>query len=777
MQKEKQKIYKIWTASVLFLGIMMAFKGESEGETLHLGKQNGVIQKIIVNRNGEYVCVGTTQHGLLNKKESVFFKITDAEGKILIDTTLNGLNTEGANSLIQTADGNYVFAGFKDTLMPKEQKKQVAWLAKINKKGSIMWDLPVDSIGNSAFTDVTEALNGDLWLTGEMNKKLLVAQVDKAGKWCKKKVYDAKTTNTATRGNGMAWAMYDTRLIIVGTEVVNKQKNLLLIEFDTEGYSFDSLKTKKIINAEGNGIVRDGWGTFGIVGTDYTEGEYSDILFAHYNSHNCEIKTQKNFGRPDFDDKGWAITKETDGNFIIAGAHFANDRDKKSEAWLHKLSANGIEKWTKPKSFGSKFNDGFKAVVVPKNGQILVAGSQGNKPWLFVAFDESFKPNKPSERLKNIKKDTVLTPINVDISMDNVYKPTGKDSITTIGLQRFTLKWKVTTTDTNWAEKSRRILVNGQEYKEGIKGDNVRLDSTLTNNGVYSRTFREDIFLEENAKIVVEVTYGGKTHYSNCLRIRINRPNLYVLTIGVASDLNYTEADAKAVLLAFKSQEIFYKKAQFKQLTTKDSTTAGFMRQQISTFFIESQETDVVILFISSHGSVDINKNATIWGSDYDTSKITTYLNYTKDIDTPLRTIKGKKYVLIDACRNPTTKGISQEDASAFVTAIANSQPAFRHLLSCNEGQFSYEDTCLEQGIFTYALLEALRNKPRDCYKITPQSSLLATKTHLTFKELSGYLEKRVPNLSNSLKGKNQTPRSGSNKQNQDNIPFFIFQD
>lgn len=93
--------------------------------------------------------------------------------------------------------------------------------------------------------------------------------------------------------------------------------------------------------------------------------------------------------------------------------------------------------------------------------------------------------------------------------------------------------------------------------------------------------------------------------------------------------------------------------------------------------------------------------------------------------------------LLLDACRNEGSRGSS---------GIAPEQPGIITISSCNPTEKAWEIEELEQGAFTYALLEALQ--------------LPGERSCATVERLSNYLKHRVPDLCNRYgKSPHQHPR------------------
>jgi len=125
-----------------------------------------------------------------------------------------------------------------------------------------------------------------------------------------------------------------------------------------------------------------------------------------------------------------------------------------------------------------------------------------------------------------------------------------------------------------------------------------------------------------------------------------------------------------------------------------------------------------------------------------------------EEIKSITRTINAQKQVFIlDACQSAgaleavVTRGALEEKA---IAQMARSTGTFWITASGSE-QFATEFEQLKHGVFTFALLEGLKGKGdanRD--------------QKLTVRELSTYIEQKVPELSEQFKGLSQFPSAYS---------------
>ncbi|NER95649.1 MAG: SUMF1/EgtB/PvdO family nonheme iron enzyme [Symploca sp. SIO1B1] len=160
----------------------------------------------------------------------------------------------------------------------------------------------------------------------------------------------------------------------------------------------------------------------------------------------------------------------------------------------------------------------------------------------------------------------------------------------------------------------------------------------------------------------------------------------------------------------------------------------GFLRRQFEKPLLESG--DNLWFFFSGHGQISDNRDYLLL-SDTDPGDV----NYTalpvNYVTERLRRSGADNVILVlDACRNQGSKageGIGKEQQKGVVT-----------IYSCSPQEKAYEIESLQQGSFTYCLLEALRIQGEgNC---------------ATVERLDQYLRHRVPEINRQYQKPQQTP-------------------
>lgn len=145
---------------------------------------------------------------------------------------------------------------------------------------------------------------------------------------------------------------------------------------------------------------------------------------------------------------------------------------------------------------------------------------------------------------------------------------------------------------------------------------------------------------------------------------------------------------------------------------------------------VRLQETDSLWFFFSGHGARQAEQDYLLLADSYFENLKESAVSTDRIIRSLRQCGAGNLILILDACRNrvqDTGKGIGSQ------TAELAKQEGIISLFSCRPSQMSYEVAALNQGAFTYALLEALRG---ECQ---PHRT--------TMEELDRYLLRRVPAL------------------------------
>lgn len=288
-------------------------------------------------------------------------------------------------------------------------------------------------------------------------------------------------------------------------------------------------------------------------------------------------------------------------------------------------------------------------------------------------------------------------------------------------------------------------------------------------------TYSDQIWLDDKISInevFVQVTKGKNRAKTSTLEVNYSpeKPNLYVLSIGVRSNLQYTVNDANDFADIFNSQGGRDGNKLFNAIQTEkllaDDASAEAIRKKMIDLRIKMEtgnisKDDLILVFISSHGFM-MGEDFRIEGNDYEARyKDISSVSYQKDILTRLNEIPCKKIIFIDACHS----GGAKADAANVNHALVEYRKiptGVSVVTSSQEDEQSFEDDRWENGAFTEAITKGLVNGEAD----SNENKIV------TIKELYEYLFREVPTMVNQAKGKVQRPAMP--KKDLENLGIYV---
>jgi Secretion system C-terminal sorting domain len=338
------------------------------------GAWNDVAQSIAQTSDGGFITAGYSESGENNSKT--------AEAWILkLDSNLNleweksfGENYEDyAYSILQTADGGYLFGGSSHAFNAPFQ----AWLVKLDISGNIQWEKKLGG-SDSDYAKIIIATNdGGYMVAGETQS------------------HDGDVT-----GHHGALDIWLIKLDADGNTVWERAYG------GSDGDLFpDIVQTQDggyILSASTRSNDGD------IVGLFRGENDYWIVKLDAIGN----ILWQKVLGGAGIDQpKG--ITQSSDGSLFIVGMTYSNNGDVHlnhtgSEAWLLKLSDQGNIEWNK--TFGGSSNDWGEAITATNDGGCIigvqsystngdVTGNHGSMDYWIVKFNSNTPTEDPENKL------------------------------------------------------------------------------------------------------------------------------------------------------------------------------------------------------------------------------------------------------------------------------------------------------------------------------------------------------------------------------------------
>lgn len=199
----------------------------------------------------------------------------------------------------------------------------------------------------------------------------------------------------------------------------------------------------------------------------------------------------------------------------------------------------------------------------------------------------------------------------------------------------------------------------------------------------------------------------------------VDRPNLYILSIGVSKyadkdyNLTYADADAEAITRAFKSQQgKLYNRVETKLLTNtladRDNILDG-----LEWLIRETTQKDMAVIFVAGHGTKDGGGQYYFMPHDSDMDSLRrTGVKWYEFQDT-IERLPGTRWLLADTCHSGaiTGKRGMTRDASDITDALRDLRKVENGVvvMSAATGrEASEENSSWGHGAFTLALVEGI---------------------------------------------------------------------
>lgn len=430
--------------------------------------------------------------------------------------------------------------------------------------------------------------------------------------------------------------------------------------------------------------------------------------------------------------------------------------------------------------FFSDSNDDF--AIVSRDGKVdgtagalskvfWTSRNSTNKTSLESTFEKSFTPKLFSQILITADKE------QVDFPVDNVVSKIPVLQITSINNKPYEINKPVETTQ-KVSTISLKVMTNPMEVADVKLYQNTKFVKSLPNNGSNMYTFDISLttsFGEENYFYAVASSKSGvDSEKAKCVitykGVSEERPRLFLVTIGINQyknpkyNLNYALADADGfeATLRKSSATLFKEIIPFtirNDKAIKENITGVF--EQIRS---KALEQDMLIVYYAGHGVMTEpapDQQQEFFIVPHDITQLYGKNELLQSRGISATTLKDfassvnaqKQVFILDACQSAgaleamANRGAAEEKA---IAQLARSTGTF-WITATGSEQFAAEFEKLGHGIFTYLLLEGL-NGSAD----TNQDK------KLTVRELSTYIENKVPELSEELKGVAQYPSAYS---------------
>ncbi len=316
-----------------------------------------------------------------------------------------------------------------------------------------------------------------------------------------------------------------------------------------------------------------------------------------------------------------------------------------------------------------------------------------------------------------------------------------------------------------------KIIINGKEQGSN-KFNEVNLQENKQDE-FFEYTYANAVPLEETADHIntIEIFVNGKKS-SKPLKVlySVGKPNLHVLAIGTALDLQFPQKDAKDFAELFSRQggpekDKLFGSVDVRTLIGKDATTNA-IKESIEKYRYEFKTgaigpRDVMLIFISSHGFI-YQDQLRIQGDDFKDLYKETYSVAYNEIISRLKEVNCKKLIFLDACFSGGAKA-SVVDVNNAIKDLNQQGEGVTTFSSSSNDEYSYEDVKWQNGAFTFAIKEGLAQGKAD----KDGNGIV------TINELYAFVSAKVPAIVTEVKGKPQHPTMPVNEM-LGKIPVFV---
>ncbi len=459
--------------------------------------------------------------------------------------------------------------------------------------------------------------------------------------------------------------------------------------------------------------------------------------------------------------------------------------DRENEIFFLNASGNNINQIFDLKSnsiiayFYSDSNDDY--AVVAKDGRVDgTADALGKVFWttrltlqrtmLESSMDKGFTPrlfnavlNEESASMESFDVDNLVSKVPVVTVRSINEKPYSANASVTTTQKISSVTVEITENPTEVTEV--RLYQNAKLMKS-LPGTG---DKTYSFDLSLSTAFGEENFFYINAgskngidaeKAKFTIIYKGATE---------EKPTLYLITIGINKyknqkyNLNYAEADANGVEGSINKSSSGIFKAIVPYNIRNEKAVKATILAALEDVKKKSLEQDMLVVYYAGHGVMSgeaasdkefyiVPADVTqLYGRD---DMLKSKAISASSLKEYAESINAQKQVFIlDACQSAgaldavSVRGVAEEKA---IAQLARSTGTF-WITSTGSDQFASEFDKLGHGIFTFSLLEGISGKADT-----------NNDKKLTIRELSTYIENKVPELSEQLKGTAQYPSAYS---------------
>jgi len=317
------------------------------------GRGDDGANAIVQTADGGYAVAGVTASKGAGKKDAWVIRI-DAKGKVLWDRTFGDVNSDGANSIVQTQDGGFIVAGWGT---PKGKDENYTWVIRLDAQGQRLWDRTFVGSGYEDEETIIQTADGGFALaisyflndsTFDLSYyyKLLVVRMDHEGKVLWDRTFGDIDIDSYGYFAYTIVQTSDSGFVLAGLSRNNDPKGDLgekswVVRMDHEGKVLWNRTYDASSKDYFTGVVQTADGSLVLAGSAYNESlKKFDARVVRINIEGKVLWGRTYNTSNSGHDYAAAIVQTTDGGFVFAGVTESKGAGK-SDAFVVWLTRNG----------------------------------------------------------------------------------------------------------------------------------------------------------------------------------------------------------------------------------------------------------------------------------------------------------------------------------------------------------------------------------------------------------------------------------------------------
>lgn len=350
-----------------------------------IGTNNSnVLSKVIEATNGNVAAVGEMHSG---GKDGLFVLYDFSTGTQLVKERYGGKKDDILQSVVQTADGHFILAGYSASF----QTKAAGWLLKVDEKGEIIWEKPIGKGQENRFYEMAMLSDQTIIASGIKDGRLWMVKFDTNGEI----IWD-KTMVAVPMGTVQGMKINDkNEVFITGNTIKSgdtRKDNIYVVKFDGSGKHIWGHEYGEKGWEEAQDLILTADGSLVVIGNTINGGFGKiDMLLIKINALSGTQQWSTPLGGRE-DDLASSVVETFSGEFVVVGKTFSHSRGARdSNARLVGVGRGGDRLWEiNP---GREKDDEGRSIFQLHDESLLFVGrtnQRENGAW--ITRFESMKP-------------------------------------------------------------------------------------------------------------------------------------------------------------------------------------------------------------------------------------------------------------------------------------------------------------------------------------------------------------------------------------------------